>query len=147
MSPDWAANAEAVPYANLENPQTLNLYGYVGNNPLTNVDSTGHFIGVFNLINAPAILQDNVQEYQRQLLVDGQAGQQQNLSSAGLRFIEQQETVGGVPNLTPYDASGKKHKAIGPSDTVIRSSRVKTSQRASLRIRLPICSGLMSRRQ
>jgi lysozyme len=31
------------------------------------------------------------------------------LSPAGLQFIEQHETVGGVPNLTPYDASGKKH--------------------------------------
>jgi lysozyme len=35
--------------------------------------------------------------------------QQQNLSPAGLKFLEQQEIVGGVPNLTPYDASGKKH--------------------------------------
>jgi RHS repeat-associated protein len=43
MSPDWAASAEAVPYANFEFPQTLNLYSYAGNNPLTRTDPDGHF--------------------------------------------------------------------------------------------------------
>lgn len=41
-SPDWSANAEPVPYAKLDNPQSLNLYGYVGNNPLSRVDPDGH---------------------------------------------------------------------------------------------------------
>ena len=30
MSPDWSAKEEPVPYAKLDDPQTLNLYGYVG---------------------------------------------------------------------------------------------------------------------
>jgi RHS repeat-associated protein len=42
MSPDWSAKAEPVPYAKLDNPQSLNLYAYVGNNPLTRVDVDGH---------------------------------------------------------------------------------------------------------
>ncbi len=42
MSPDWSARAAAVPYARLGVPQTLNLYGYVGNNPLSRVDLDGH---------------------------------------------------------------------------------------------------------
>jgi len=42
MSPDWSAKYEPVPYAKLDNPQTLNLYAYVGNNPLTKVDADGH---------------------------------------------------------------------------------------------------------
>ena len=41
-SPDWAATPEAVPYATLADPQTLNLYGYVRNNPLKSTDPTGH---------------------------------------------------------------------------------------------------------
>ena len=42
ISPDWAAKSEPVPYANLEDPQTLNLYGYVRNNPLSKADADGH---------------------------------------------------------------------------------------------------------
>jgi RHS repeat-associated protein len=42
MSPDWADKPEAVPYSSLDNPQSLNLYGYVLNNPLRNEDADGH---------------------------------------------------------------------------------------------------------
>jgi RHS repeat-associated protein len=42
MSPDWSAKEEPVPYAKLDNPQSLNLYGYVGNNPLSMADADGH---------------------------------------------------------------------------------------------------------
>jgi RHS repeat-associated protein len=42
LSPDWADKPEAVPYSDLSDPQSLNLYGYVRNNPLKTVDSDGH---------------------------------------------------------------------------------------------------------
>jgi RHS repeat-associated protein len=42
MSPDWSAKTEPVPYAKLDNPQSLNLYAYVFNNPLGGVDPDGH---------------------------------------------------------------------------------------------------------
>jgi len=42
LSPDWSAKTEPVPYAKLDNPQTLNLYAYVQNNPLTSFDVDGH---------------------------------------------------------------------------------------------------------
>ena len=42
ISPDWSTKEEPVPYAKLGDPQTLNLYAYVGNNPLTSVDISGH---------------------------------------------------------------------------------------------------------
>jgi len=44
-SPDWSATVEPVPYAKLENPQSLNLYAYVDNNPTTLRDPDGHFEG------------------------------------------------------------------------------------------------------
>src|SRR5258708_8813819 len=42
MTPDWSAKVEAVPYAILDNPQSLNLYTYVLNNPLSRADPDGH---------------------------------------------------------------------------------------------------------
>lgn len=42
-SPDWSAKAQPVPYAKLWDPQTLNLYAYVGNNPLSRIDADGHY--------------------------------------------------------------------------------------------------------
>ncbi len=42
MTPDWSAREQAVPYVDLHNPQSLNLYAYVGNNPTTVTDPDGH---------------------------------------------------------------------------------------------------------
>lgn len=42
MSPDWSDETDPVPYADLSNPQSLNLYSYVGNNPLIHIDADGH---------------------------------------------------------------------------------------------------------
>jgi RHS repeat-associated protein len=42
LSPDWSAQEEPVPYAHLDDPQSLNLYSYVRNNPLNKVDPNGH---------------------------------------------------------------------------------------------------------
>ena len=50
MSPDWSAKIEPVPYSKLDNPQSFNLYAYVGNNPLSNADTDGH--ACISLVNA-----------------------------------------------------------------------------------------------
>ncbi len=42
MTPDWSAAPAATPYASLANPQSLNLYNYTLNNPVTKVDVKGH---------------------------------------------------------------------------------------------------------
>jgi RHS repeat-associated protein len=42
ISPDWSAKVEPVPYAKLDNPQSLNLYSYMLNNPLSGFDPDGH---------------------------------------------------------------------------------------------------------
>jgi hypothetical protein len=42
LSPDWASDPTAVPYASYANPQSLNLYQYEGNNPLAKADKDGH---------------------------------------------------------------------------------------------------------
>jgi len=42
MSSDWRAQAEPAPYSKLDDPQSLNLYTYVLNNPISGVDLNGH---------------------------------------------------------------------------------------------------------
>jgi RHS repeat-associated protein len=42
ITSDWAEQPEAVPYADFTDPQTLNLYGYARNNPVTLTDPDGH---------------------------------------------------------------------------------------------------------
>ncbi|MGA1999212.1 MAG: RHS repeat-associated core domain-containing protein [Terriglobales bacterium] len=42
LTPDWSALPAAVPYADLSNPQSLNRYSYVQNNPTTTIDADGH---------------------------------------------------------------------------------------------------------
>jgi len=48
LSPDWSAKVMPVPYAKLDDPQSLNLFAYVRNNPLSGIDSDGHFNGCSN---------------------------------------------------------------------------------------------------
>ncbi len=54
LSPDWSDDPEPVPYADLSNPQTLNLYQYVGNNPLSFTDPLGHAVCMFSAATSGA---------------------------------------------------------------------------------------------
>jgi RHS repeat-associated protein len=49
LTPDWSPAPAPVPFADLSNPQTLNLYAYVNNNPITGIDPDGH-MGATNSI-------------------------------------------------------------------------------------------------
>jgi len=42
IMPDWAAKPAAVPYVDLDDPQSLNLYAYVRNRPSMAMDLDGH---------------------------------------------------------------------------------------------------------
>jgi RHS repeat-associated protein len=58
-TPDWSAEPEPIPYADLKNPQSLNLYTYVRNDPLSLRDPDGHYcffgvIGTTCSVNWPA---------------------------------------------------------------------------------------------
>jgi RHS repeat-associated protein len=43
MTPDWSDEPSPIPYAKLTNPQSLNLYSYVTDDPLSHTDLDGHF--------------------------------------------------------------------------------------------------------
>ena len=49
-SPDVGADLVPLPYATFENPQSLNLYSYVQNNPLTSVDADGRQVTVCSFV-------------------------------------------------------------------------------------------------
>ena len=51
-SPDWSEQPQPVPFADFADPQTLNLYGYVRNNPLGRADADGHCCLLENLEKA-----------------------------------------------------------------------------------------------
>ena len=55
LSPDWSAKEEPIPYAKMDDPQSLNLYNYVGNNPVTRVDADGHVAGVDDAVVGAAV--------------------------------------------------------------------------------------------
>ncbi len=42
MSPDYSDGPDPVPFGDLENPESLNLYSYVQNNPINSIDEDGH---------------------------------------------------------------------------------------------------------
>ena len=44
LTPDWAAKAAAIPYAELADPQSLNLYSYVRNRLTVQIDPDGHYL-------------------------------------------------------------------------------------------------------
>jgi RHS repeat-associated protein len=71
ITPDWAAKATAVPYAEFADPQSLNLYSYVRNVPTTRFDPDGH-----NYVFAP--FQDWGMDYYL-----GQGGGKENTPSGG----------------------------------------------------------------
>ena len=53
MSPDWSSTPEDMPYAKLTNPQSLNLYSYMYNNPIIGADPTGHLPDLWEGWGAP----------------------------------------------------------------------------------------------
>ena len=70
MSPDWSAKIEPVPYSKLDDPQSLNLYSYVLNNPLSNVDTDGHACSAL-LGNSDSGFCQRAREYGK---IDGYSG-------------------------------------------------------------------------
>ena len=55
MTPDWSAKPQGVPYAVLDDPQSLNLYAYVRNDPLSRTDPSGHYICTGNKAQCQAV--------------------------------------------------------------------------------------------
>jgi RHS repeat-associated protein len=72
VSADWSAKPTSVPYADFANPQTLNLYAYVNNNPLSKADPDGHEVdfGVGKKEAQKLLLQNLSKEEQKMFTVE-----------------------------------------------------------------------------
>jgi RHS repeat-associated protein len=94
MAPDWEGIPAPVPYGLLDNPQTLNLYSYVENNPLTNTDPDGHYVNICDASGQSCQTISDDQQY-------SQAQGQDSLNAPTLSQLQQS---GGSMNIT--DANG-----------------------------------------
>jgi RHS repeat-associated protein len=83
LSADWSAVPEPVPYANLTNPQTLNLYAMVSDNPETFADLDGHVWIPCEDAPPPTPQDQNAASPQNQNTTPQQQDQQNNQSNDG----------------------------------------------------------------
>lgn len=60
MSPDWDARPVTVPYAQFGDPQSLNLYAYVTDNPVSRQDADGHLMTINQLYSWHSGVQDQM---------------------------------------------------------------------------------------
>lgn len=101
LSPDWSVKEEPVPYAHLDNPQTLNLYAYVQNNPLSKSDPDGHC---------------------------GQQGAGQQSGPSDCSQVQVTATPekqrAAVHTTTVTDKDGNKHTVTGPSAKILMTVKV-----------------------
>jgi len=134
MSPDWASKPEAVPYSSLPDPQTLNLYAYVGNNPLSRADADGHYFVV------SAQLQQQVQQYISTLLRTPQGAATVNaIASSNLPVSFGLGTLPVVSNgaTTSVTAGqtvavpGSSPGAIGGANVTLDNSNISTIANAT----------------
>jgi RHS repeat-associated protein len=88
LTPDWSGSPSFVPYAKLENPQSLNLYAYAKNNPTSYRDIDGHQLGEFGTgpnIGAPLDPEQSVEQAEMVSKIgDAVKSSAQNLVSAAL---------------------------------------------------------------
>lgn len=98
LSPDWSSDPDTIPYAEFENPQTLNLYSYGHNNPLVYDDPDGHDVTICdNNGNCQAPISDDAYKA---------AQQASNSSLNGPSLAALQNSSSGTGALTSTDANG-----------------------------------------
>jgi RHS repeat-associated protein len=140
MSPDWSAKAEPVPYARLVDPQSLNLYGYVSNNPMTGIDLDGHRLMTYSQYlesgggsgwEAPSspLGQGAEEEWsrERQLSAEDQERAQQNAPAAhSLTNVVYNETgsLRADPNAKPGQPGSAEDLANGMQAVAEIANRV-----------------------
>ena len=108
MSPDWSAKEEPVPYAKLDSPQTLNLYSYVGNNPLGAVDEDGHQQAEETKSEGkPENLKEDTQDLR-------EMNKWEDYKEELARYKEAEAAARIAPRLTPLQEAGGRERLNDP---------------------------------
>jgi RHS repeat-associated protein len=109
LTPDWSAKVEPVPYAKLDNPQSLNLYAYVGNNPLTAVDPDGHMSNLqFSQLFMEALGAEN-EAFQQEQADEAAEAQVQQAIANGSYFLVTQSVPGAQQQNDNSSSSDQSH--------------------------------------
>src|ERR1039458_1020151 len=113
MSPDFTDDfllPAPVPWADYANPQSLNLYAYVRNNPLSGADEDGHTVHVCTTLNGTQHCTDVDDDVYK-------AAQQKSsgsLNGPSLADLQNSDSHSGTLTSTSTDASGNTTtKAVG----------------------------------
>jgi RHS repeat-associated protein len=132
MIPDWAAKPTSVPYANFGNPQSLNLYGYVANNPTTLGDPDGHCfedacaieIGAYVLVHyiMPALI-----TYYSLKAIDSISKDQSATAGGGSSNTRSNSQATPSPTPSPGNQKGTNKRGEKTSRSKLRKS---TKQKA-----------------
>lgn len=107
MTPDWSVTPEPVPYAKLGDPQTLNLYAYVGNSPVTDADADGH---LFNYYPQPDA---GLDPYGNPVADDKKPEAAQNNHTVTITEVQGQQ--GNPANHIVVSVDGRPQVGFGPA--------------------------------
>lgn len=112
LSADWSAAPAPVPYANLTNPQTLNLYAMVSDNPESFADLDGHCapLGLGSCGQAPEMPhQHNNDPFDGNGAQESEEGiEEENLIA---RYAQEEQKKKGIPAKETYSTRDQAAKA------------------------------------
>ncbi|MBI2682256.1 MAG: RHS repeat-associated core domain-containing protein [Acidobacteriales bacterium] len=144
LTPDWANGAEAVPYADFGDPQSLNLYGYVGNQPVTRFDADGHCPGCFGetgyIYQSTGSISGELDRMQTTLalasFIPGPYGRGAALLNAGisvLRGNKKDAAINASMALIPGGGTAKGLKAMTKAEQLAASAaKGKAAEKAAV---------------
>jgi RHS repeat-associated protein len=119
LTPDWAATPVPIPYAVISNPQTLNLYSYVENNPITGTDPDGHG----NLCTAGQCDDPTTKKDKPHKVSDAQIKAWIAQAKAELEAMKAAATKGeqGIDAFNKYVGFGQSHCSGGSFDDCVNA--------------------------
>jgi len=139
VTPDWAAKATAVPYAEFSDPQSLNLYTYVRNIPTTQYDPDGHdpllAIDIIQFLAAHfghvGTVEGNVRSEYNARIAETKANQGGNITSAQREAMQQElrqgSTSTGRALAEAHDAKTAAAKAAKATAGTLEESAGRTN--------------------